>query len=435
MGSKKRKKPSGNPAKVGNRVSSTTSGHMAAGRAPTEDGDSVQAGSGTQPQQAVSTSTAPRTAGDVVAPRPRAVRRTDDFFVLPTDETHDPPHGCAAAFDELEPHGLAATYTFTAPESGAYTTEVRFVGRRKDTREGQPGPRDRFDRSERVALTGDGGQVSITTRIQGLAPGSWRVVAQATTALSDGTTREGPRRVVETHTRWGHLVHGPRVQPWSWPILVGLGALVALIMQAWLANRIGIDVGSILGLSLLGCLLGFIGGKLWYLALHRKPITSFLRSGACIQGFLLVSLSVLVLGSLSLDMPVRSVLDVTTPGIFFGVAVGRPGCFLTGCCTGRPTASRWGLVSSDRRLAVRRIPVQLLEAATGFVIGSISLLAVLIGVSVAGTLFAGAVAGYTLVRQLLFPLRGESRTRGGRLVTMTAAGLVLSGAIAVSVAA
>lgn len=223
---------------------------------------------------------------------------------------------------------------------------------------------------------------------------------------------------------------GPRVRLWTWPLLIGLGAFLALVVQALLAGAVGIDALPTLGLSLAGCLLGFLGGKVWYLALHRKPWRELLDSGACIQGFLLVSLAVLALGSLLWGLPMGLVLDITTPGIFLGVAVGRPGCFLTGCCAGRPTASRWGMISSDRRVAVRRVPVQLLEAAAGLAIGLASLAGVLAGLSPAGSVFVAAVAAYALVRQLLFGLRVESRTRAGRLVTIAASGVVLGGVAA-----
>ncbi len=430
MGSKKRKKTGGNPA-------------TRARQADTRPATSPDSGSGGDRTGASRVASVPAVAaghalkapGDAGAVRPTSTSRTpapprkrDTFFVLPVDETQPPPRGCAAALEEVEPHGIAATYSFTAPEAGSYTTAIRFLGRRKDIDGAQPGPADQFDRTEQVNLVGDGGQVSLTARVKGVNPGQWRIVADAVTTLPDGTSQQHPRRVVETHTRFFTLAQGPRVRVWSWPLLVGLGAVVALVMQAWLANRTGIDVSSVLVLSLLGCLLGFVGGKVWYLALHRKPLKEFLPSGACIQGFLLVSLGVLALGSAVLDLPLRSVLDVTTPGIFFGVAVGRPGCFLTGCCSGRPTTSAWGLVSSDRRLTVRRSPVQLVEAATGLVIGALGLVAVLAEIPVPGSLFVAAIAGYTLVRQLLFPLRDQSRTRLGRIVTMIIAGLVLAGA-------
>ena len=45
----------------------------------------------------------------------------------------------------------------------------------------------------------------------------------------------------------------------------------------------------------------------------------------------------------------------------------------------------------------------------------------------AGTIFIGALAAYTLCRQLLFPYRAEPRRSSlGRVASMTAAGLVLT---------
>jgi hypothetical protein len=157
-----------------------------------------------------------------------------------------------------------------------------------------------------------------------------------------------------------------------------------------------------------------------------------LDAGACIQGFLLVALAVIAGGSVLLGLPVGAVLDLTTPGIFFGVAIGRPGCFFTGCCAGRPTRHSWGLVSSDRRLTARRFPVQLYEATAGLVLGLVSLsLLSLSTPAVEGVVFIVSVAAYTLVRQFLFPLRTDPHTRAGRLLTITASSLVVAGGLAV----
>ncbi|MFD2399977.1 prolipoprotein diacylglyceryl transferase family protein [Prauserella oleivorans] len=213
-------------------------------------------------------------------------------------------------------------------------------------------------------------------------------------------------------------------------MLVGLGALVAIVLQALLAGRAGINAGAVLAVSLIGCLLGFVGGKVYYLVLHRKHPRQFLTAGACIQGFLLVALGVVAAGAAVLRIPIGVLLDATAPGVFLGMAVGRPGCWLTGCCAGRPTSSRWGLWSSDRRLATRRFPVQLVEAAVALMIGIVSLIVVLtVRPPIPGAIFVGATAAYTFGRQLLFPLRTESRTRIGRLVTMAICGLVLIAAV------
>lgn len=352
------------------------------------------------------------------------------MLALEVDEVQSVAGGWTArALHGTAPQAVAATYRFTPPRDGGTAVAVRFVGVREDVA-GEHGSRDVFDRTESLGGLPTGvGEVSLTARVRGVTAGRWRVVARLVDDMGEAIPHTAPY-VVRTETQFHLLATGPGVRLWSWPLLIGLGALVALVLQALLAAAVGVGVVSILALSLLGCLLGFLGGKIWYLGLHRKPLREFLDSGACIQGFLLVSLAALALGSVLLELPTGVVLDITTPGIFLGVAIGRPGCYLTGCCTGRPTASRWGMISSDRRLVVRRIPVQLLEAAAGLVIGLASLAAVLAGLSPGGSIFVAAVAAYTLVRQLLFGLRVESRTRAGRLITIAVSGAVLFGAAA-----
>lgn len=105
-----------------------------------------------------------------------------------------------------------------------------------------------------------------------------------------------------------------------------------------------------------------------------------------------------------MGLPVRTLLlDITAPGLLAGMTLGRFGCFFGGRCAGRPTSSRWGLWSSDRRLGLRRLPTQLLEAGVAFVVAASAFSAVTARPSAAaGSVFAGAIAAYTLGRQLLF---------------------------------
>jgi phosphatidylglycerol:prolipoprotein diacylglycerol transferase len=113
---------------------------------------------------------------------------------------------------------------------------------------------------------------------------------------------------------------------------------------------------------------------------------------------------------LGFQLPIGRFLDATTPGLFFAVAIGRLGCFFTGCCAGRCTRSRWGVWSSDRRVGARRIPTQLLESAAGLLIGVVAAPLVLFDVpGVSGLIFVAAFAAYIVVRQLLLRLRAERR--------------------------
>lgn len=364
---------------------------------------------------------------------------------LTVAESQDTSGGWAGLLDDREPQGLAATYWFDAPESGApAAVAVRFTGIRVGVK-GMLKKGDRFERVERVeGIPAGSGRVAITTRRSGLNAGEWRVTAkpveqsgfEATTPKAARSATRLPTRTLTVRTRFAQLTYGPEVRLGSWPALVALGAVAAIVIQALLIARAGLSVGSILAVSAIATGLGFVGGKAYYLILKRKHPREFLKAGACIQGFLIVALGVVGIAALVFGFPVGTVLDATAPGVFLGMAIGRPGCFLTGCCSGRPTGSRWGLPSSDRRVLTRRYPVQLIEACMALLIGGVALLVVLVvEPPIPGAVFAGALAAYTFGRQLLFPLRADSHTRIGRVVTMALCGLVVVGAVVASVVA
>lgn len=288
-------------------------------------------------------------------------------------------------------------------------------------------------------------QSPVTTRVVGVNAGQWEVIA---VPVSDGGTSQAgaepsrrdasrlPKRELKTRTRLAPLLHGPGVRQAAWPVLVLLGVLAALTTQALLLARAGGEWRAGLLVSVVAALVGYLAAKAWYLVLHRQHPRKFLVAGTCIQGFILGGFGTVAIALAATGTPVGTFLDATTPGLFFGMAIGRPGCFLGGCCAGRPTASRWGLWSSDRRVGVRR-PVQLMEAAMALALGGAALALVLIvPLPVPGALFVGGVATYTVGRQLLYPLRREPRrTSAGRLVTLVVAGLVAIAAVLVSAAA
>lgn len=382
-----------------------------------------------RPLQAVSIATRP----EIRRPKMVAVKdRPVDTSATLTTHRPDRGQGCAA-LAELEPRGLAATYTFDAPvATGPSRVAIRFSGARNGV-VGKPGPRDRFEKIERVdAIPATGGLVAITARVRGINAGDWRVAAAP---VEQPAGVRLPLRSMATSTQVALLAFGPGVRLASWPVLVGLGALVALVLQTWLLARAGMAVMPVLGVSLAACMLGYAGAKAYYLVLHRQHPRHFLTAGACIQGFLIVAFAVVALGAWSLRLPLGLLLDVTAPGVFLAMAIGRPGCFLTGCCAGRPTGSRWGLWSSDRRLAIRRFPVQLVEAVVTLVIGVAALMLVLtVEPPIQGLVFAGAVAAYTFARQLLFPLRADTHTTLGRVATMVLSGLALIVSVVLAVA-
>lgn len=209
--------------------------------------------------------------------------------------------------------------------------------------------------------------------------------------------------------------------------LVATGVVVALTLLGVLVARVHEPVSPALAVAIASSVAGAIGARLWYLALQRGRAGGGVSRGLCIQGFVT---GVVIVGLLALTLtriPAGTFLDAAAPGLFFAIAIGRQGCFFTGCCTGRPTASRWGVWSSDGRIGVRPVPVQQLEAFACLLIGAGALIAVVrLGESAGGAVFIGAAAVYTIVRQGLLALRAEPRrTSLGRPIAIALAALVL----------
>lgn len=361
-----------------------------------------------------------------------AMPRPDPDAPAPSTES-DARH---RLFDDLEPQGLAATYWIdTDTWEGPAELSVRFSGMKANRK--NTGAIERFERYEDVDSVMPGiGRIAVTSRISGITGGLWDVTATPMRRAEGNRRRPAavlPGQATErttVHTRFEALIHGPGVHLLSWPLLVALGAVLAVFLEALFLAAQGIDPAGPVWLTVLASGVGGVGARLWNLVLHRQPLSNFVKTGACIQGFLAGALATIIIGSLAFGWPVGRILDATAAGLFFGLAVGRPGCFFTGCCYGRPTASRWGLWSSDRRIARRRHPVQLYEASLALAIGLGTLPFMLAGPPrIPGLVFLVSVTVYTLGRQLLFPLRVDPRTRKGRTVTTLTCTLILGAVI------
>lgn len=368
--------------------------------------------------------------------------------------------GCQDSFgDQVLEEIVSATYWFDSGEGGQpYSALIRFAGRRVGPT-GKPQVRDRFDQVEVVGKVVPGsGPVSVSTRVHGINPGEWIVSAEPIVRNGQGRFVRpylGPKQdakgelsrppwawrkppkptgsAASVKSRLAPFVELPGTFAGAWWGLVGPGVIVGLALQSWLVARMHLDVRTTLTISLVASLAGLIGSKLWFVALNRS-FRGLITEGLCIQGFVAGVVVTVAIALPLADIPAGKFLDASAPGLFLGMALGRWGCFFTGCCAGRLTSSRWGIWSSDRRVGARRIPTQLLESLLCLAIGSVALILVLLSVvGVSDALFLGAVAAYVLGRQFLLPLRLEPRkSSAGPRLTMSAAALVLGSVILVA---
>ncbi|TMD99616.1 MAG: diacylglyceryl transferase [Chloroflexi bacterium] len=364
----------------------------------------------------------------------------------------DTPAGTLGGFTALLESAtqpiLAVTYWFDpAPHPGPYPVTVRFSGRRVDVI-GRLQSSDRFVQDEMIEEVIPGsGPISLTARVRSINPGEWVVTARM---LGSAPPARGPR----SHTpaapeagpphpaarfwrRWAPSAESaehvrtcptpfarvPGIFPGIWGAMVTLGIAVALALQSLVIAGDHRAVGPWWAVTLVAIAVGIVGAKVWFIVLYRREHRI---EGWCIQGFIAGATLAAAILLVVLDVPAGVFLDVTAPGLLVAMAVGRVGCFFAGCCGGPPTASRWGVWSSDQRVGARRIPTQLLESMLALSLG-LGVLGVVVSHGPAGgAFFVGALAAYTLVRQGILHLRAEPRkTRLGGLLTTALAALVL----------
>ncbi len=347
---------------------------------------------------------------------------------------------------------LTATYWFEPSGDGeASSTTIQFRGRRTRVN-GKQSTRDSFVKEETVdSVIPRSGLMSITTRVSGINPGKWIVTAAPVsrggmcpkarpTAARDVARLRSPWPWVQVEstdatplkTAVAPFARVPGVIRGAYSAFVALGMLVGLVVLAAIVGSVGIAQGPVIVASLAALFVGLIGGKTLYVVQQRGKRFE----GWCVQGFVV---GVTVAGTLALmlsELPVGVVLNASAPALFLGIAVGRLGCFLAGCCSGRPTAARWGLWCSDQRIGTRRIPTQLMESLLALVIGAATLFLFLQVRLLPGALFIAAAAAYALGRQFILPLRSDPRLRSpiGRAVTIAMAGVVLGVAVLLSTA-
>ncbi|MEA2512198.1 MAG: phosphatidylglycerol---prolipoprotein diacylglyceryl transferase, partial [Thermomicrobiales bacterium] len=140
-----------------------------------------------------------------------------------------------------------------------------------------------------------------------------------------------------------------------------VGFALAVALGGWLAVHQQLSAG-VLGVLALGAALTFFA-----LAFGAKVLTGQERLVYYHHELAIFAVSTLILTAIG--RPVLPYLDLTALGVGTFLACGRIGCFLAGCCHGRP--SRCGVAYGNDHVAigfpaplasVRLLPVQLVEA-------------------------------------------------------------------------
>jgi phosphatidylglycerol---prolipoprotein diacylglyceryl transferase len=160
---------------------------------------------------------------------------------------------------------------------------------------------------------------------------------------------------------------------YSYAAMLYVGTVLGIGAQAYAASRMGLDPAPFVIATAVLLVPALVGARLLYVALHWRTfrneprrILRAAKGGAAMYGGLVLALPVSVPLLAFMRIPFELFWDLASFAILIGMVVTRVGCFLNGCCAGRPSESWLAVNLPDARgLWQRRIPAQLLEAAWG----------------------------------------------------------------------
>ena len=137
-------------------------------------------------------------------------------------------------------------------------------------------------------------------------------------------------------------------------VLLGIGAGIAMSMQQ--ARRMGVDPETVLSLCFWIIVAGFLGARTFYVVEYweqfARPsardtlvrIVNLTDGGLVVYGSFIGASLACVVYVLRYRLPLLAMADLLAPGLMIGLALGRIGCLMNGCC--------WGGVCDNSALGI-----------------------------------------------------------------------------------
>lgn len=174
---------------------------------------------------------------------------------------------------------------------------------------------------------------------------------------------------------------------YSYGAMLALAFIAGTILAAYRAPRRGLDKNKIIDLIFYIMISSLLGARLLYVALnwdyyssHFTGIFKIWEGGLVFYGGLICAFAASIWFIKKNKLPLGKVMDILTPSAALGIAIGRVGCFLNGCCWGK-VSYKWGmsfpyrdsppvfsqqvldgLISRDATCSLPVIPTQLYES-------------------------------------------------------------------------
>lgn len=222
---------------------------------------------------------------------------------------------------------------------------------------------------------------------------------------------------------------------YSYAVMATLAALACITVGYIRLRPRGFSLVSVLTLALTGTVGGVVGARLFYVLGHLKSfskgptiggsggIISLQMAGLVLYGAIILGGASIIVTALILKMKIWQVGDALGLGFFAGLTVGRVGCFLNGCCGGKPTGLPWGVTFPGS--AVKVHPTQIYEIILGLMAFGL-LLYLDRYLERDGEIFFLSLAFYGVIRFSMEFLRFHSDGRAGLVFQLLSVGILLA---------
>ena len=184
-----------------------------------------------------------------------------------------------------------------------------------------------------------------------------------------------------------YLFRAGAITVYSYGAMLALAFLLGTVLAAHRANRRGIAPNTVIDLVLAILVSSLVGARLLFVLLERDYYRHNLldafriwEGGLVFYGGLLSGLAAAAIFIRARKLRFGTMADIISPSLALGMAIGRIGCFLNGCCWGK-VSFRWGicfpardnpgpfaqqvyagLISPDAACSLPVLPTQLYES-------------------------------------------------------------------------
>ncbi len=148
------------------------------------------------------------------------------------------------------------------------------------------------------------------------------------------------------------LVEIGSLKIYSYGFMLAVGAALSIILLLKQGKKEGFGEETILDLAIITIFAGVAGARLFYVLVyewgyyrdHLLQILDLRNGGLVWYGAFIFGAAAAMLYLWRKHLPALKMLDLLVPYLALGYAFGRIGCFLNGCCYGKPTSVPWAVV-------------------------------------------------------------------------------------------